>query len=120
VIAVRVFDSKRWREIGFRAEPGKLIQEAAQDELQAGDLAVITVSVVARQVLTIGDCVRDENGSLAVVCEIVPASELAKLVGTNTSPDLVVANQHVWGGLTLGTTAYREVSIRIDFAALQK
>ena len=95
VLSVQVRLSRRWQGEEIRPVPGKVV--VRQDDMPAGELAGIDVTLAVTQPLEVGDSLHSEGGGDAVVvCRLAGGPALARAVGLASEPDLVVAPDHPW------------------------
>jgi hypothetical protein len=98
VVDISIIISQRWGGTISQIETKKYVQYGTVESLNLDDnkLIQISINLVTYQTINVGDILYGSDGTEAVICDIVGGSELTKLTGCLTEPDIVVAPDHPW------------------------
>jgi hypothetical protein len=113
VLGVNILASKKWRGRNLASGDGRVVKLDEEGVLQRDELARINVTVASDQLVEVGDTLYSEDGTGAVVCQILGSSALAKMAGCAVEPDLLVAPGHAWAPPAGSDQPVRQIRVRL-------
>ena len=98
VVNISIQISDKWKGIIPQEGLNKSVQYGQSKNLglNPNDLFRISITLISEQSLQVGDFIFGNDSSEALVCSILGGATLAKLTGSLTEPDIVVAPDHPW------------------------